>query len=57
METTEILITVPTLNEVFGWFVFWVWCGVVVYTVYSFSFVICDYGRYCRKRKKQGTTV
>ncbi len=49
METTNILITVPTLSEVFGWFVFYVWCGVIAYTIYAVSFVVCDYGRTAKR--------
>lgn len=45
MDTTEILVTVPTWNEAFGWLVFYLWCGVVVYVVYAVGFVACDYGR------------
>lgn len=45
METFEVMITLPTLNEVFGWFVFWVCIGSVVNAIHCFSFVWCNYGR------------
>lgn len=57
METTEILVTVPTWNEMFGWFVFYVWCGVITYTVYAVSFVVCDYGRYVNETKATNLAI
>lgn len=45
METTQILITVPTLNEVFGWLVFYLCIGNVVSVVGCFGLVQSDYGR------------
>lgn len=45
METTQILITVPTLNEVFGWLVFYLFIGNVVSLIGCFGLVMSDYGR------------
>ncbi|KJQ87440.1 hypothetical protein [Vibrio sp. S512-13] len=49
METTQILITVPTLNEVFGWLVFYLCIGNVVSLIGCFGLVMSDYGRTVRK--------
>lgn len=49
METTQILITVPTLNEVFGWLVFYLCIGNLVSLVGCFGLVQHDYGRYAKK--------
>ncbi|EGR3042602.1 hypothetical protein DBT73_RS21570 [Vibrio parahaemolyticus] len=48
METTQILITVPTLNEVFGWLVFYLFIGNVVSLIGCFGLVMSDYGRTVR---------
>lgn len=48
METTQILITVPTLNEVFGWLVFYLFIGNVVSLIGCFGLVMSDYGRKVR---------
>lgn len=45
METTQILITAPTLNEVFGWLVFYLFIGNVVSLIGCFGLVMSDYGR------------
>lgn len=48
METTQILITVPTLNEIFGWLVFYLYIGNIVALVGCFGLVMSDYGRTVR---------
>ena len=45
IETFELTIVLPTLNEVFGWFVAWFCFGVMFNVIHSVSFVWCDYGR------------
>ncbi|HAS6055337.1 hypothetical protein [Vibrio vulnificus] len=48
METTQILITVPTLNEILGWLVFYLFIGNIVALVGCFGLVMSDYGRTVR---------
>lgn len=45
METTQLILTVPTINEVFGWLVFYLCIGNVVALVACFGEVMSDYGR------------
>ena len=48
METTQLILTVPTINEVFGWLVFYLCIGNLVALVGCFGFVMSDYGRKVR---------
>lgn len=45
MDTTQIVLTVPTINEIFGWLVFYLCIGNMVALVGCFGLVMSDYGR------------
>jgi hypothetical protein len=49
METFDVVISLPTLNELFGWFVAWFCFGVMFNVAHAISFVWCDYGRTARE--------
>ncbi len=48
METTQLVLTVPTIDELFGWLVFYLCIGNVVALVGCFGLVMSDYGRKVR---------
>lgn len=51
METFELVINIPTLNEFIGWFVCWFCFGVMFNVIHSIAFVSCDYGRTARSMR------
>lgn len=50
METMDVVLTVPTLNELFGWLVFYLCLGNVVQLIGCFFVVWSDYGRSINRR-------
>ena len=45
----EITLVLPSLDDLFGWFVAWFCFGVIFNVIHAVSFVVCDYGRTARQ--------